>query len=318
MVRKYFNKAFYGLSNNKKILNILFLITWLIVIINIIWASWNSRKQISEIFTSIDISHIWAILGYYLLTLVIAVACWSSIINSIAPGIDPWKHIQIYYSSMFTRRLPGTIWYIGGRAIFYEKLKVSKTKTVTASIIEIVVGFLADCIIGIFFLGQLNSYSPVWLVIIFCTMILGFFSLRPKSLQWIMAKLKHPLTRPIRYRDPLIWVTLRLCSIIIGGLMITQIIGVFYSLNNSDIVYVIGARAISGLAGYLTYLLPSSLGASDLTTIMLLSRLIPASVATLVAIIIRVFTTLGELLFSGIFYFNDAEWPFVASHTGNR
>lgn len=311
MIKRYFKKAFYGLNNNKKVLNILFLITWLVVIVNITWASWNSRKQLMDIIGTVDLTHVWGILGFYLLTLVIAVTWWIGIMNSFTTGISPWMHIQIYFVSLITRRLPGTIWYIGGRAIFYEKLKVSKTTTVTASIIEIVVGFLADCIIGVFFLGNLNGYTPVWLVIIFCTMILGFFTLRPKSLEWIMTKLKHPLPRSIHFKGPFIWVLLRMSSIIVGSLMIIQIIELFLPLASKDIIFVIGTRAISGLAGYLTYLLPSSLGASDLTTIMLLSRLIPASVATLVAIIIRIFTTLGELLFSGIFYISMRNGPLL-------
>lgn len=117
-----------------------------------------------------------------------------------------------------------------------------------------------------------------------------------------MAKIKQPIKQVIPGWKTAVWILFRLCLILAGGLMIANIVKLFTPLSNSGTLYVIAARAISGLAGYLTYLLPSSLGASDLTTIMLLSNIIPVALATVVAVIIRIFTTLCELVLSAIFY----------------
>ena len=53
----------------------------------------------------------------------------------------------------------------------------------------------------------------------------------------------------------------------------------------------------------LTYLLPSSMGASDLTLLAMLSTVIPASLATIIALLVRIYTTLFELIFGLIFFF---------------
>ena len=296
---KAFLKRVY---QNKKALNILFIIAWIFIVSSIIWASWSSRDQLAMYLDDINSSYIIGVLGFYLLALIFAILGWISIIRIFTPGISDWTHVQIYLISFVSRRLPGTIWYIGGRAVIYERLGVSKTTTVTASTIELVVGFLADCIIGLIFLPISLNPPLIWYLPIACVVVAGLLLIRPASLRWIMEKIKQPIKQVIPAWKTAVWILIRLCLILAGGLMIANIIKLFSPLSSSDTLYVIAARAIAGLAGYLTYLLPSSLGASDLTTIMLLSNIIPVALATVVAVIIRIFTTFCELVLSAIFY----------------
>ena len=191
----------------------------------------------------------------------------------------------------------------------YERLGTSKVTTVTASGIELIVGFLADCIIGLVFL-PISLHPPlIWYLPITAVVVIGLVIIRPISLCWIMEKFKHPIKHTIPTWKPYLWILIRLATILAGGLMITNIVKLFTPLSGSEVLYTIAARAISGLAGYLTYLLPSSLGASDLTTIVLLSNIIPVALATVVAVIIRIFTTLCELVLSASFYLAFKDKP---------
>ena len=90
--------------------------------------------------------------------------------------------------------------------------------------------------------------------------------------------------------------------VLTGGLMIFFTIRIFSPLGVDSLLFVLGARALSGAAGMLTFLLPSSMGASDLTLLAILSSIIPTSLATVIALLVRIYTTLFELLFGLIFF----------------
>jgi len=118
-----------------------------------------------------------------------------------------------------------------------------------------------------------------------------------------MVKLKYPLAQPVSIGQVLGWLLLRMALVLAGGLMIFFTIRVFKPLGFNSLLFVLGARALSGAAGMLTYLLPSSMGASDLTLLAMLSTVIPASLATIIALLVRIYTTLFELIFGLIFFF---------------
>ena len=84
--------------------------------------------------------------------------------------------------------------------------------------------------------------------------------------------------------------------------MIFFTIRIFTPLGIDSLLFVLGARALSGAAGMLTFLLPSSMGASDLTLLAMLTSIIPASLATVIALLVRIYTTLFELLFGLVFF----------------
>ncbi len=84
--------------------------------------------------------------------------------------------------------------------------------------------------------------------------------------------------------------------------MIFFTIRIFTPIGIESLLLVLGARALSGAAGMLTYLLPSSMGASDLTLLAMLSTIIPTPLATVIALLVRIYTTLFELIIGFIFF----------------
>jgi len=84
--------------------------------------------------------------------------------------------------------------------------------------------------------------------------------------------------------------------------MIFFTIRIFTPIGFDLLLFVLGARALSGAAGMLTYLLPSSMGASDITLLAMLSSIVPTPLATVIALLVRIYTTLFELIIGFIFF----------------
>ncbi len=293
-------KAFYASHSN--IIKVLLYFVWAVLFAFLAYTVWRSRDQLLPYLAKADYSQFIPVSILYLIALLLAVLNWAVIMHAFEDSISLWMHAKIYLVSMVSRRLPGTIWYVGGRMVLYKQLGVPSIKTASASGIEFVISFIADALLAAVFIPLGLDLSRIWLIPLGIVVILGLFVLRPKTLGKIMIKLKYPLAQPVRTGQVIGWLLLRMMLVLTGGLMIFFTIRIFTPLEFHSLLFVLGARALSGAAGMLTYLLPSSMGASDLTLLAMLSTIIPTSLATVIALLVRIYTTLFELIFGFVFF----------------
>lgn len=303
-------KAFYA-SHGKLLKAVLYLI-WAVLFAFLAYTVWKSRDQLLPYLAKADYSQFIIVVAIYLLALFLAVLNWAVIMHAFESSISLWMHAKIYLVSMVSRRLPGTIWYLGGRMVLYKKLGVPSVKTASASGIEFIISFVADALLAAFFIPLGLNLTKVWLIPLMLVVVLGLLVLRPKTIDKIMTKLKYPLAQPVRMSQVISWLLLRMALVLTGGVMIFFTIRIFTPLGIDVLLFVLGARALSGAAGMLTFLLPSSMGASDLTLLAMLSAVIPTSLATVIALLVRIYTTLFELLFGLVFFILlNKSFPFT-------
>lgn len=303
-------KAFY--TSHGKSLKVVLYLVWAVLFAFLAYTVWKSRDQLLPYLTKADYSQFIIVAAIYLLALLLAVLNWAVIMHAFQSSISLWMHAKIYLVSMVSRRLPGTIWYVGGRMVLYKKLGVPSIKTASASGIEFVISFVADALLAAFFIPLGLNLTKVWLIPLILVAVLGLLVLRPKTISKIMTKLKYPLVQPVRMSQVMSWLFLRMALVLTGGVMIFFTIRIFTPLGFDALLFVLGARALSGAAGMLTFLLPSSMGASDLTLLAMLSAMIPTSLATVIALLVRIYTTLFELILGLVFFILlNKSYPFT-------
>ena len=293
-------KAFY--ARHGKLVKLVLYLIWAVLFTFLAYTVWKSRDQLLPYLAKADYSQFLIVALVYLVALFLAVLNWAVIMHAFESSISFWMHAKIYLVSMVSRRLPGTIWYVGGRMIFYKKLGVPSVKTASASGIEFIISFVADALLAAIFIPLGLNLSKIWLIPLVLVVVVGLLVLRPKTVEKIMIKLNHPLTQPVSMSQVISWLLLRMALVLAGGVMIFFTIRIFTPLRFDSLLFVLGARALSGAAGMLTFLLPSSMGASDLTLLAMLSTIIPTSLATVIALLVRIYTTLFELVFGLIFF----------------
>lgn len=305
-------RAFY--ARHEKLVKVLLYLFWAVLFAFLAYTIWKSRGQLLPYLAKADFSQFIIVAVIYLVALLLAVLNWAVIMHAFESSISFWMHAKIYLVSMVSRRLPGTIWYVGGRMILYKKLGVPSVKTASASGIEFIISFVADALLAAIFIPLGLNLSEIWLIPLALIVVLGLFVLRPKSVEKIMIKLNYPLAQPVSMSQVISWLLLRMALVLAGGAMIFFTIRIFTPLGLNSLLFVLGARALSGAAGMLTFLLPSSLGASDLTLLAMLSTIIPTSLATVIALLVRIYTTLFELLFGLVFFILlNKSFPFANS-----
>lgn len=296
MLKQALNSSLHFLNSHKTLLKVLIGLAWLAILIVILRGAWQSRGLIIPYLKNVDFGNLWKVIATYLIALFLAAFSWSAIFHSMNKNVSYSTNMLIYLLTIASSRLPGTVWYIGGRIAFYSRLNTGKTQVLSATGIEFIMSFIANGIVAALLLPFGFDLPLYFLIPLVVVSILGLVFLHPKSITVVMKLLKQPLISDINAHELVIWVLLRTLLVLTGGLMIYFIITLFIPEDISLIPKVLGARALSGAAGLLTHFLPSSMGASDITLLSFLSGVIPASLAVAVAIIIRLFTSLMEFL----------------------
>jgi hypothetical protein len=270
----------------------------------LLWSAWRNWDQITPLLTNLQYSQLINAIIFYFADLIAVMIGWIAIVRTFDRSPGWWKNLQIYSFTIAARRLPGTFWYVGGRLIMYQEIGMSKLSVLVASAVELIVTFAtAGCVgLGIFLL--IGENLPVLLMVVIAFVALsGLFLIYPGITKKLSKRKDIPNTNHAKFKDWLLWIISTSVGWIMGGLMVLQFVKVFQPvLSMRDNLYVLGAWALSGMAGFLTIFLPSSFGATELSLMVFLTQLLPLPIAGTIAIAIRLFTLLMEILLSAVFY----------------
>jgi len=298
---------------HQKPIKVGFALIWFCLIAYVIYLGWQSRSELVYLVNNADWSQFLLVFLIYMATLVLASTIWTIIMQAMDDSLVWWNHICIYFVTLMARRIPGTVWYIGGRVVLYKRLGVSGVKTATGSGIELIISFVANCVLTMLFLPFGLGLSNYWYIPFGLASLIGLLVLEPSILTKIMVRLRRPLPRPIERWRIAIWLFLRMALVLVGGLMIFETVRVFLPLTNEILFLVLGARAISGAASMLSFFLPSSMGIYDLTMFAFLATVMPPSLATVVTVLVKLYTTIFEIFFGLIFYIIIRKIPEFSS-----
>jgi hypothetical protein len=218
------------------------------------------------------------------LDLLLVVIVWAWIMNSIL------------------KRIPGTIWYIAGRAQFYKFDEISGKLTSVASGIEYSISVLSSIFVSILFAIPIisrYSYSPYLFVLV---IIIGGVMIHPRVISWILSKLKVE-SEALEYRLIIKSLFTYLVVWILGGLVLFFIANSIYPLQLSDLAYVVGSWSFVGFISSILLLSPSNLGLTEVGLSLLLATIMPSSFAVIVAIMSRILITIYELFWASYSFF---------------
>jgi hypothetical protein len=266
-----------------------------------IYGGWKYRAIFIPYFRSAHPILFFYIFLFYVVTISIAIIAWVLIIKQFTHGISIFEHVKIYCLTLISRRLPGTVWYIGGRAILYKDLGVSPVIVSFASTVEIIAILLSGSIVGIFmFIAGLQLKTSILILLILLLLALSVI-LHPYILTKLLKLVHQTPSEKILWYYPILWVLTFSLVWISGGLMVLFITKIFYQATLSDTMRIIGFWSLSGVFGYLTFLLPSSFGVTDISLAVFLSGLMPLPIAAAIALLTRLLTTIFEFLLSIVF-----------------
>jgi len=260
---------------------------------------YRERGTLGNYLASANPTQLLAVVGWYTIDLMIYFIVWVAIIQKLGGRTDILNHFRIFCLANAARRLPGTLWYVGGRAVLYRQSDIPAKTVVIASGIEVVViwcsGILAA--LPLVFVTRPEYVWP-WSV---AALGLLVAILNPRVLRWALLR-ASPEWQPGRsgLLHVYMWILGDAVGWFVGGLFLFAILTVYQSLPLTAIPVTIGAWTIAGTISMLVFFLPSNFGITEVTLVALLSGLVPSAVAVLAALSARILATLLDLVWGGV------------------
>ena len=260
---------------------------------------YRERGTLGNYLASANPTQLLAVVGWYTIDLMIYFIVWVAIIQKLGGRTDILNHFRIFCLANAARRLPGTLWYVGGRAVLYRQSDIPAKTVVIASGIEVVViwcsGILAA--LPLVFVTRPEYVWP-WSV---AALGLLVAILNPRVLRWALLR-ASPEWQPGRsgLLHVYMWILGDAVGWFVGGLFLFAILTVYQSLPLTAIPVTIGAWTIAGTISMLVFFLPSNFGITEVTLVALLSGLVPTAVAVLAALSARILATLLDLVWGSV------------------
>ncbi len=273
-----------------------------------VWENWAQVKEASLPLRVFPLVLSTLIFGF---SYFIQIWAWDLITHKLGIAISFRETLESWFYSQLGKYLPGKVWLLVSRFYFYQKKGKAKRTISIALYVETVTFVLAA---GLLFLIAFLSfpetrsmYSIAQIGGALLLVFLAFFFLHPKVLQrltnWVLTRLRRePIDLSISYWDILQILFICLLSWGVGGVGYTLFVSSLFHISSSYFFFLTGALAISSTLGLIALFAPSGLGVREGVLVYLLSALMPSSIAVIISVLTRLWTTLIEIGLIGMVY----------------
>ena len=226
-----------------------------------------------------------AVLGIYLMSLIIQFYVWTRII-SFHRKVS-WQDVDIYARMILMRSLPGGAWHWIGRISMYSGgTEVPTRVVVLGNFLEWALLTLSGA--GIFFL-TLPGLGTILAALTFCATLALAISWQPAIQKW-----------PIRLAEGSLWMVLYSMAWFLGSAILYLIVQAVAGPGQLNGWEALKAWTLTGSLGMLITMLPSSLGVREITLVWMLQAGLTPSVALLIALMLRIIYTLADAIWGMI------------------
>jgi uncharacterized membrane protein YbhN (UPF0104 family) len=273
------------------ILNIATLVFGLLLLVII---GWRYRHTLDQPWL-FDYRMVGVSLVFFSLNLLAVVFGWGQLVDRLSgQSLTYREHLHVYASTNLSKRLPGSFWYIAGRAVQYDRLAVSARITSLASILEYVLLVISSTAASLLLFPSMVSSLAVSLPILAAGMAVGLVVIHPRIIRGILKRLRQPTDIHLTYRHLFQSLCWYVSGWLLGGGMFFGIIRVLHPLPLSSLPAIMGFWCVSGAVSMITFFSPSGLGFREISLSVLLASQMPPPTAVAAAILARFILILFE------------------------
>ncbi len=276
---------------------LLFSILSTLVVVGLLgWLVWRQKDALLQQSWDIHPDQIALSFLLYSIILFLTAACWIWMLRAFSGKVGFWKQFRAFCISALGKRLPGTVWYVAWRAQLYKEDGISLQVISLVSGIELLVSTLSAVAVSILFSMSVLLRYRASLIALGAMVIISLILIHPRVIGWISTKLKIDVMR-LRRRDP---------DLVVDHLQFHPHPGrdslvnskILFQIPTVDLPYVIGVQAlVAGLTTFL-FFFPTNMGFAEVSLSLLLSSIMPSSIAVVAVIINRLIVTIFDIIWA--------------------
>lgn len=245
---------------------------------------WHTLQSVSIVDAGLSQLAVFA-------AMIVATYGWQVLVNDLGEPIRGSRAGQIYLVGQLGKYLPGSVWAYLLQMELGRKAGVARSRTFTASLIQLGISLVAALALGLLALPTMLKHVPGW---IFVLPFVGLLALHPKILTWATSTIlrllrRPPLSNPLRWQTVLTVLATAMGAYLLYGLHL-------WLLAGSNILLCTGAIAIGLNAGLLLFILPSGAGLRDVVIAAVLATTIGPVQAAAFAVVSRLMFTVGDIV----------------------
>lgn len=279
----------------KKIGQIIIYLLVFYFISRIICSNWQKISESLE-----GVNFIWLLLSLIITTIALAYQSyiWHRLLKYFQPKLTFRESYSTYFKSIITRYLPGGIWVFFARTYLTSKLSFSKTQAFFLILVESLLVVFSGCIV--FLLIQpytgYNTYINILLIILIAAIVV--FLLWPRYLINILQHIsgKEFTIIPLPFSLICTIVAMYIIQWIFSGLCLFLLSKSIIAVNISQFLPLTAFFAVSWIIGFIVVFVPSGIGVREMIFIILISSIVGAPFAVLLALLSRLVSIISELI----------------------
>ncbi len=255
----------------------------------LLWIGW---QQIEAVDWGLYVQALAVSLVYYLISLILQMVVWLRILAALRPvgGRD----VQIYLHSVLLRQIPGGVWHWAGRTAWYQDEIAPKT-VLLGSVLEWVL-LLVTAVLAF---GLWAVEQPLWLRV--AAAAGAFAAVAAMTGGWFA---RRGAGRLAGLLEAGFWSAAYALSWTMGGLILYTLVRA--AQIDVSLVEMVVVWVVAGGISALTVIAPSGLGVRELSLVALLGGYMPAALAALIAVLIRLLFIAADLVWGGGGYWLSA------------
>jgi glycosyltransferase 2 family protein len=225
---------------------------------------------------------------------------WGQTLRLFGARLGPATTARVWFVAQVMRYAPGNIWYLFGRAYLAQREGVDPKLTSASALLELLQTSAAAVLVGSLSLPYWHRYGPITLSVLLAPPLL-LLCAQPSLLHRFIDKLPKPQAgsdpgRGNNRLGHLILLPGYCMTWVAHGWGLYLLIRSVHPLELAVLPTVTSMFALAWLIGFLSIITPSGLGVREGALSYLLSSLMPAPTAILVALLSRVWLTVAELI----------------------
>jgi hypothetical protein len=237
--------------------------------------------------------------GVVFLNFLFFIQIWRNLLNKFSSGLSFKKAFKIWFYSNLGKYVPGKIWSVMGMVYMCEKEGIPKAATFTSAILNQLLNIIGGLILVLILSGtKLLSGIPR---LLFLPLTLVFvLSLSPrvmeKILNWGLKKLKkEPVKVNLSFKENLFFTLLFMLAWGVYGVAFNIFILSLTDYSFNLWPFLTSIFVFSYILGFLSIFVPGGLGVREGILVFYLSSYFPLPVATLIALLSRLWMSVVEV-----------------------
>lgn len=235
------------------------------------------------------------------MTFVLVAYAWKKSLAMLNEKISLINALRINAIATLPKYAPGKVWGIVGKVYIAKKENISEHNCVITISLETILYLLGGVILFLLTsVSMLQGRIPflIYLFVIPICLIIVYPPVLIIITNFFLKLFKRPIIdiTPSYLQVLLLLLLYTLCWVL-QGIGIFFLINSFYPIGIESVLVISGLHALSWVVGFLSIITPAGLGVKEGVFGYFLAFLIPAGIATITSLLVRVWGTIGELLY---------------------